>query len=60
MEAFLKELEQAVAGGYTVKILYFKSGEGQSEYRLIDPYRIIYHFPTENSYFHFVKGIAQK
>ncbi|QUW20729.1 YafY family transcriptional regulator [Sporosarcina sp. Marseille-Q4063] len=42
MEPFLKELEQAVADGYSVKILYHKSGEGQSKYRLVDPYRIIY------------------
>lgn len=42
MEPFLKELEQAVADGYSVKILYHKSGEDQSKYRLIDPYRIIY------------------
>ncbi|WP_208589716.1 helix-turn-helix transcriptional regulator [Gracilibacillus suaedae] len=42
MEPFLKELEQAVANGYSVKILYHKSGEEQSKYRLVDPYRIIY------------------
>ncbi|MED4888268.1 YafY family protein [Lysinibacillus fusiformis] len=42
MEPFLKELEQAVADGYSVKILYHKSGEKQLNYRLIDPYRIIY------------------
>lgn len=42
MEPFLKELEQAVADGYSVKVLYHKSGEGQSKYRLMDPYRIIY------------------
>lgn len=42
MEPFLKELEQAVADGYSVKILYHKSGEEQSKYRLVDPYRIIY------------------
>ncbi len=42
MEPFLKELEQAVADGYSVKILYHKSGEEQSEYRFVDPYRIIY------------------
>ena len=42
MEPFLKEVEQAVADGYSVKILYLKSGEEQSTYRLIDPYRIIY------------------
>ncbi|MBT2663308.1 YafY family protein [Bacillus sp. ISL-45] len=40
MEPFLKELEQAVADGYSVKILYHKSGE--KNYRLVDPYRIIY------------------
>lgn len=39
---FLKELEQAVADGYSVKILYYKSGEKQLNYRLVDPYRIIY------------------
>ena len=37
MEPFLKELEQAVADGYSVKILYHKSGEGQSKYRLVNP-----------------------
>jgi len=42
MEPFLKELEQAVADGYSVKILYHKSGEKQLNYRLVDPYRIIY------------------
>ncbi|MEA3319484.1 MAG: WYL domain-containing protein [Bacillota bacterium] len=42
MEHFLKELEQAVADGYSVKILYQKSGEKQLNYRLVDPYRIIY------------------
>ncbi|WP_077309169.1 helix-turn-helix transcriptional regulator [Terribacillus halophilus] len=41
-EPFLKELEQAVADEYSVKILYHKSGEKQLNYRLIDPYRIIY------------------
>ena len=38
MEPFLKELEQAVADGYSVKILYHKSGEKQLNYRLVDPY----------------------
>ncbi|WP_242222719.1 YafY family protein [Bacillus cereus group sp. BfR-BA-01380] len=42
MEPFLKELEQAVADGYSVKIRYHKSGEERSKYRLVDPYRIIY------------------
>lgn len=42
MEPFLKELEQAVADGYSIKILYHKSGEKQLNYRLVDPYRIIY------------------
>lgn len=42
IEPFLKELEQAVADGYSVKILYHKSGEKQLNYRLVDPYRIIY------------------
>ena len=42
VEPFLKELEQAVADGYSVKILYHKSGEKQLNYRLVDPYRIIY------------------
>ncbi|WP_100401799.1 helix-turn-helix transcriptional regulator [Bacillus sp. FJAT-42315] len=40
MEPFLKELEQAVADGYSVNIRYDKNGEEQS--RLVDPYRIIY------------------
>ncbi|RCW77144.1 helix-turn-helix transcriptional regulator [Saliterribacillus persicus] len=42
MEPFLKKLDQAVAEGYSVKVLYHKSAEGQSKYRLLDPYRIIY------------------
>lgn len=42
MEPFLKELEQAVADGNAVKILYHKRGEGPSKYRMVDPYRIIY------------------
>lgn len=42
MEPFLKELEQAVADGYSVKILYHKNGEKQLNDRLVDPYRIIY------------------
>lgn len=42
MEPFLRELEKAVADGYTVKIQYYKSGEEKSKYRLVDPYRIIY------------------
>lgn len=42
MEPFLKELEQAVADGYSVKIVYHKSGEKQLNDRLVDPYRMIY------------------
>lgn len=42
MESFLKELEQALTDEYSVKILYHKSGEKQLNYRLVDPYRIIY------------------
>ncbi|MDP5276573.1 helix-turn-helix transcriptional regulator [Chengkuizengella axinellae] len=42
LETFLRQLEQAVADGYTVKILYHKSGEEQSMYRLVDPYKMIY------------------
>lgn len=42
IEPFLKELEQAVADGYSVKILYHKNGEKQLNYRLVNPYRIIY------------------
>ncbi|CUB14302.1 HTH domain protein [Bacillus cereus] len=42
MEHFLKELEQAVTDGYSVKILYYKSGKKQLNYRLVNPYRIIY------------------
>ncbi|MCM3740316.1 WYL domain-containing protein [Oceanobacillus luteolus] len=42
LEPFLKELEQAVADGYSVKTLYHKSGEKQLNDRLVDPYRIIY------------------
>ncbi|MET3938084.1 putative DNA-binding transcriptional regulator YafY [Paenibacillus sp. PvP094] len=42
MQPFLKELEQAVAGGYSVKILHHKSGGKQIKDRLVDPYRLIY------------------
>ncbi|MCC2507104.1 MULTISPECIES: helix-turn-helix transcriptional regulator [Bacillus cereus group] len=42
MEHFLKELEQAVTDGYSVKILYYKSEKKQLNYRLVNPYRIIY------------------
>ncbi|PAE17013.1 DNA-binding transcriptional regulator [Virgibacillus sp. 7505] len=42
MESLLKELEQALTDGYSVKILYHKSGEKQLNHRLVDPYRIIY------------------
>jgi len=42
MVPFLKDLEKAVADGCSVKILYHKSGEKQLNYRLVDPYRIIY------------------
>lgn len=41
-EPFLKELEQALADGRSVKILYQKSGEKQLNDRLVDPYKIIY------------------
>ncbi|WP_335871152.1 helix-turn-helix transcriptional regulator [Bacillus sp. 2205SS5-2] len=42
MEPFLKELEQTVADGYSIKIVYQKSGEKQFDDRLVDPYRMIY------------------
>ncbi|AJD90241.1 DeoR family transcriptional regulator [Jeotgalibacillus malaysiensis] len=42
MEPFLKDLEQAVTDGYSVKILYNKSGVKHSNDRLVDPYRMIY------------------
>jgi predicted DNA-binding transcriptional regulator YafY len=42
IEPFLKELEQAVADGYSVNILYHKSGEKQLNHRLVDPYKMIY------------------
>ncbi|WP_099157084.1 helix-turn-helix transcriptional regulator [Virgibacillus ndiopensis] len=42
VEPFLKELEEAVADGCSVKMLYHKSGEEQSKCRMVDPYRIIY------------------
>ncbi len=42
MEYFLKELERAVVDQYSVKIRYNKSDEKQLNYRLFDPYRIIY------------------
>ncbi|MGM0842773.1 MAG: helix-turn-helix transcriptional regulator [Bacillota bacterium] len=42
IEPFLKELEQAVADGYSVNIHYHKSGEQPLSERLVDPYRMIY------------------
>jgi predicted DNA-binding transcriptional regulator YafY len=42
IEPTLKELETAVADGYSVQISYQNSKEIQSSSRLIDPYRIIY------------------
>lgn len=42
IKPYLKDLEQTIANGYSVKILYHKSGEDKSKYRLVDPYRIIY------------------
>ncbi|MDX8288505.1 YafY family protein [Metabacillus indicus] len=42
MEPFLKELQQAVADGYSVTFLYCKSGEKQLNDRLVDPYKMIY------------------
>ena len=42
MEPFLKKLELAVADGYSVNILYHKSGEKPLNDRLVDPYRMIY------------------
>lgn len=42
MQPFLKELEQAVADGYSVKIIHHKSGGRQTHDRLVDPYRLIY------------------
>ncbi|GIN73143.1 DNA-binding transcriptional regulator [Bacillus sp. J14TS2] len=42
MAPFLKELEQAVTDGYSVQILYHKSREEPSRYRMLDPYKIIY------------------
>lgn len=41
-EPILKEVEQAIVDLYSVEIIYHKSGEKQSNYRLVDPYRIIY------------------
>jgi predicted DNA-binding transcriptional regulator YafY len=42
VEPFLKKLEQAVADGYSLKILYHKSGEKPLNDRMVDPYRMIY------------------
>ncbi|WP_044339271.1 helix-turn-helix transcriptional regulator [Rossellomorea aquimaris] len=42
IEPFLKELEQAIANGYSVNILYHKKGEKPLHDRLVDPYRMIY------------------
>lgn len=42
LEPFLKELQQAVADGYSVNIQYDKSGKEQASSRMVDPYKIIY------------------
>jgi len=42
IEPYLKDLDQAIAKGYSVKIQYLKSSEAQSKCRLFNPYRIIY------------------
>ncbi|MFD2670744.1 helix-turn-helix transcriptional regulator [Marinicrinis sediminis] len=42
MESFLKELEQALANRYSVKMVYHKSGEKEFNYRMVDPYKILY------------------
>ncbi|MFB1049437.1 helix-turn-helix transcriptional regulator [Paraliobacillus sp. JSM ZJ581] len=42
MEPFLKEFKQAIADGYSVKMRYHRSDEKQLNYRLVNPYRIIY------------------
>lgn len=42
IEPLLKDMEQAVANRYSIKMLYHKNNEEQSTYRLIDPYRLIY------------------
>ncbi|EIT86696.1 DeoR family transcriptional regulator [Fictibacillus macauensis ZFHKF-1] len=42
IEPLLKVLEQAVADGFSVTILYYKSNEKQCSDRLIDPYKLIY------------------
>ncbi|MYL56237.1 WYL domain-containing protein [Virgibacillus halodenitrificans] len=42
VESFLKELEEAIAVGCSVKMLYHKRSEEQSNGRMVDPYRIIY------------------
>lgn len=42
IEPYLKDLEQAIANGYSVKIQYHKSSEEQSKDRLLNPYKIIY------------------
>lgn len=42
MKSFLKELEQAIADECSIKIHYHKSGEKQLNYRIVDPYRIIF------------------
>lgn len=41
-QPFLKELEKAITDGYTVKMQYYKSNQEKSEFRLVDPYKIIY------------------
>ncbi|GAF19642.1 LOW QUALITY PROTEIN: transcriptional regulator, DeoR family [Bacillus sp. JCM 19046] len=42
LAAFLKELEQSIADGYSINILYRKKGEKHFNDRLIDPYKMIY------------------
>ncbi|MGG4547284.1 YafY family protein [Rossellomorea marisflavi] len=42
LEPFLKELEHAVADGYSVKMIYHKSSEQQKHERVVDPYKMLY------------------
>ncbi|UKS63570.1 helix-turn-helix transcriptional regulator [Rossellomorea marisflavi] len=42
LEPFLKELEHAIAEGYSVNMVYHKSREQQKHERVVDPYKMLY------------------
>ncbi|MEW4308593.1 WYL domain-containing protein [Rossellomorea marisflavi] len=42
LEPLLKELEHAIAEGYSVKMIYNKKGENKKHERMVDPYKMLY------------------